>query len=320
MADSACAASMLSGARTRTAIALALASCAALVGCGGATSGNGVASEPAAQIVAAAKQAALGAASVHVAGSIVSEGKPISLNMEFVADKGGQGRVALDGLSFRLVDVDRAVYVSGSDAFYTRFAGAVAARVLRGRWLNAAHIDSTDARGRRAISARRRAEALPADLDALRRFADDARRLRPNHHRCRRQRQGRRNVHVPRHWQRAEVQRLPRSLRRRQGPKGRRRRGVEASLAAGHGRRRAEIQGHPARTAFHRAAAALQRSDAGQGTGSRRRRPPVHVRIDPLHDPGARVRQERRRQIHTHRAGHGGHRPVARKLPESCSM
>jgi len=135
MADSACAAWMLSSARTRTAIALALASCAALVGCGGATSGNGVASKTPAQIVAAAKQAAAGAASVHIAGSIVSEGKPISLNMELVADKGGQGRVALDGLSFRLVDVDRTVYVSGSDAFYTRFAGASAARVLRGRWL-----------------------------------------------------------------------------------------------------------------------------------------------------------------------------------------
>jgi len=113
-------------------------SAALLAGCGGAPSGNGVAARTPAQIVAAAKAAAMGAASVHVAGSIVSEGKPISLNMELVAEKGGKGRVALDGLSFRLVDVDHAVYVSGSTAFYARFAGATAARVLRGKWLKGA--------------------------------------------------------------------------------------------------------------------------------------------------------------------------------------
>lgn len=109
---------------------------ATLVGCGGSSpSGNGVASKTPARIVALAKSAALGAASVHVAGSIVSEGKPISLDMDLVAQTGGRGRITLDGLSLRLVDVDRAVYVKGNAAFYRRFAGASAARVLQGRWL-----------------------------------------------------------------------------------------------------------------------------------------------------------------------------------------
>ncbi|MGO9320323.1 MAG: hypothetical protein ACLQBY_05925 [Solirubrobacteraceae bacterium] len=116
----------------------AFVSAALLAGCGGAPSGNGVASKTPAQIVAAAKAAAVSAASVHVAGSIVSEGKPISLNMELVAEKGGKGRVALDGLSFRLIDVDDAVYINGSTAFYTRFAGVTAARVMRGKWLKGA--------------------------------------------------------------------------------------------------------------------------------------------------------------------------------------
>jgi hypothetical protein len=117
-------------------VALAALAAATLAGCGGsAPAGNGVASKTPARIVALAKSAATRAASVRVAGSIVSEGKPISLDMELLAQQGGKGRIALDGLSFRLVEVDRAVYVKGSAAFYDRFAGPTAARVLRGRWL-----------------------------------------------------------------------------------------------------------------------------------------------------------------------------------------
>ncbi len=47
--------------------------------------------------------------------------------------------------------------------------------------------------------------------------------------------------------------------------------------------------------AFHRAAAAFQRSDAGEGAGTGRRGPPVHLRVDSFHHPGARVRPQRRR-------------------------
>jgi hypothetical protein len=123
----------------RAAVPIALASAALLAGCaGGASSEHGIAAKTPAQIVALANAAAAGGASVHVAGSILSEGKPISLNMELVAGQGGQGRVSLDGISFRLVGVDDAVYVSGDTAFYTRFAGAAAARVMRGKWLKGA--------------------------------------------------------------------------------------------------------------------------------------------------------------------------------------
>jgi hypothetical protein len=120
-------------------IALVLACAVLLCGCaGGGASGNGLAADPPARIVAAAEAAAAAAASVHVSGSIVSESKPISINMELVARQGGQGRVALEGIGFRLVGVDRAVYVSGDAAFYARFAGALAARVMRGKWLKGA--------------------------------------------------------------------------------------------------------------------------------------------------------------------------------------
>jgi hypothetical protein len=109
---------------------------AALAGCGESpSSSNGVASRTPAQIAVLATEAAAGAATVHVAGSIVSEGRPISLNMELVAGKGGQGRITLAGLDLRLVRIAQALYIKGGTALYSRFAGPVAARALRGKWL-----------------------------------------------------------------------------------------------------------------------------------------------------------------------------------------
>src|SRR6478752_4208998 len=74
---------------------------ALLVGACGSSkpSGNGVAAKTPEEIVAAAKAAAAGAASVHVAGSIVNEGKPISLDLELLAGKGGKGQLSINGLS-----------------------------------------------------------------------------------------------------------------------------------------------------------------------------------------------------------------------------
>jgi hypothetical protein len=110
-----------------------------LAGCGSSSStGNGLASKTPTQIVAAAKAAALGAATAHVKGSIVSGGKPISLDMELVAGKGGKGRIALEGVSVELIGVDKAVFVKGSSAFYRRVAGGEAARKLEGKWLKTA--------------------------------------------------------------------------------------------------------------------------------------------------------------------------------------
>jgi hypothetical protein len=109
-----------------------------LGGCGASSasrSPNGVAAKTPAEILSAAKGAAATAASVHVAGSIVSEGKPISLDMELVGRNEGKGSVTLEGLGIRLIDVDGAVFVKGSRAFYARFAGAKAATLLQGKWI-----------------------------------------------------------------------------------------------------------------------------------------------------------------------------------------
>jgi hypothetical protein len=55
--------------------------------------------------------------------------------MELVGRNEGKGSVTLEGLEIRLIDVDRAVFVKGSKAFYTRFAGPKAAKLLQGKWI-----------------------------------------------------------------------------------------------------------------------------------------------------------------------------------------
>jgi hypothetical protein len=109
----------------------------ALAGCGSSSSGNGIASNTPAEIIARAKAAADSASSVYVSGTLVSKGVPVSLEMELLAGKGGRGRVAQNGLSFELVQVGGIVYIDGSAAFYRHIGGSAAAQILRGRWLKA---------------------------------------------------------------------------------------------------------------------------------------------------------------------------------------
>jgi hypothetical protein len=120
------------------AFALLLTLLALLSGCGSSSpSGNGLSAKSPAEIIAAAKAAVAGAATAHVSGSVVDAGKPISLDMELVAGKGGKGRLTLEGLSIDLVQLKGAVYLNGSSAFYTKVAGAAAAQLLQGKWLKA---------------------------------------------------------------------------------------------------------------------------------------------------------------------------------------
>jgi hypothetical protein len=111
---------------------------ATLAACGSSSSsGSTIASKTPEQIVAAAKSAADTAATVHVAGSVVSEGKPLTVDMQLLAGKGGRGRITLEGLSIDLIRVAGAVYINGSQAFYRRVAGPAAAQLLQGKWLKA---------------------------------------------------------------------------------------------------------------------------------------------------------------------------------------
>jgi hypothetical protein len=116
-------------------LSLVLAS-VALAGCGGSSS-NGVASKSPTEIVSAAKAAADGASAVHVSGSTVTAGTPLTFDLSLVAGKGGRGRIAENGLSFELIELEETVYIKGSSSFYKHFAGAAAAQLLQGKWLKA---------------------------------------------------------------------------------------------------------------------------------------------------------------------------------------
>jgi hypothetical protein len=108
----------------------------ALGACGSSSSSNGIASKPADQIVAASKAAGDAAHSAHVSGSVVSNGSPITLDLD-IGEAGGSGHLALGGLGFELIQTGRSVYIKGSAAFYRRIGGAAAAQLLQGRWLKA---------------------------------------------------------------------------------------------------------------------------------------------------------------------------------------
>jgi hypothetical protein len=121
-----------------------LAVLAVLAGCGGSSSssGNGVADKSPTEIVAATKAAADSANSVHVSGSLVSGGTPITLDMDLIAGKGGRGQLSENGLSFELIAIGGTVYIKGSSAFYKHIGGKAAAQLLEGKWLKAAATSS----------------------------------------------------------------------------------------------------------------------------------------------------------------------------------
>jgi hypothetical protein len=118
---------------------LALVLTVALVaGCGGSSKTaqpNDEASKPADQVFADAKSAATNASSVHVAGSTIWRGTPVTLDVSAVRGKGAKGSASVSGLPFDLVEIGDTAYIKGSDAFYKHFAGAAIAQLIHGKWL-----------------------------------------------------------------------------------------------------------------------------------------------------------------------------------------
>ena len=107
-----------------------------VAGCGGSGSkSNGEAKKTGSQVLADALAAATGASGVHVSGSIVSGGEPLTLDLDLDKGTGGSGTMSEQGLSFQLIRVGGKAYIKGSDAFYKKFAGASVAQLLHGKWL-----------------------------------------------------------------------------------------------------------------------------------------------------------------------------------------
>jgi hypothetical protein len=110
--------------------------------CGGSSgssgsSDNGVASKSPDAILSDAKAAINGVKSVHVSGSVVSAGSPITLDLDLLSGQGGKGQMSESGLSFQLIEVGKSVYINASPAFWQHFAGSAAAQLFQGKWLKA---------------------------------------------------------------------------------------------------------------------------------------------------------------------------------------
>lgn len=107
----------------------AIAATAATVLAGGLVSGclgfggdpdagtNGVGRLPPATITAKAAAAAQAATAVHLAGSVISNGRTYRLDMRLRAN-GGVGEVTSQGSTFQLLRVDSALYLKANADFY----------------------------------------------------------------------------------------------------------------------------------------------------------------------------------------------------------
>jgi len=117
-------------------LAILVAAAALLTGCGGSgAKSNGEAQKSAVQVAKDTVAAATAASAVHVAGSIVSSGTPLTLDITIVKGAGGSGTMSEQGLTFQLVRVNGKAYIKGSDAFYKKFAGPSVAALLHDKWL-----------------------------------------------------------------------------------------------------------------------------------------------------------------------------------------
>ncbi|AXI79311.1 hypothetical protein [Peterkaempfera bronchialis] len=106
---------------------------------------NGVGRQAPAAIAAKARQAALGASSVHLSGSVVSSGARYRLDMRLKAD-GGTGKVVSGQRTFELLRVGSKLYVKGDAAFYAEASSASASAAsvsttLEGKYVR---VHSTD--------------------------------------------------------------------------------------------------------------------------------------------------------------------------------
>lgn len=118
------------------ALAVLVVSGAMLAGCGGSgAKSNGEASKPPLQVVKDAVAAASTATGVHVSGTIVTGKEHLTIDFRIVQGTGGVGTITTQGLSFQFVRIGDKAYIKGSDAFYKQFAGAAAATLLHGKWL-----------------------------------------------------------------------------------------------------------------------------------------------------------------------------------------
>lgn len=98
---------------------------------------NGVADLSADEVLAAARDAALGATAVHVSG----EGEGLGLDLTLVRGEGAEGSIDQGGTQLELVAVGGNAYLKGTDDFWRETVGEDAVDLLGGKWLR---VDGND--------------------------------------------------------------------------------------------------------------------------------------------------------------------------------
>jgi hypothetical protein len=104
-------------------------------GSGGAAA-NGIAAQSPQQILAATMAASNAAKSVHLAGSTVTGGQRIQLDLNLGAGQ-GSGSFSQAGLTVQLITLQNVIYLKAGGAFWQKFAGSAAAQLLADKWLKA---------------------------------------------------------------------------------------------------------------------------------------------------------------------------------------
>ncbi len=117
------------------AVACGLALCIAPAGASTRAAGNGEAQKSASKILADAKAATASSKTVRVAGTVVDDGKEISLDLVSAQGSGG-GTVTRDGTTINVVIIPPNVYLKADAASWTKLAGSAAAdQLLADKWL-----------------------------------------------------------------------------------------------------------------------------------------------------------------------------------------
>lgn len=138
----------------RLVIPLALA-VGLVAGCGGKpTTPAPVATTPSeafpgkstAQIIEMAKSALAAAPSVHLKGTFIAEGKPMTIDLQYTSGAEGVGTVSTEGESFQIKKIGNDVYFKGDDAFMKSIIGddAAVAKLLKGKWIKSSGSDAAE--------------------------------------------------------------------------------------------------------------------------------------------------------------------------------
>ncbi len=123
------------------ALLIAVSLTGVLAGCDG-SSGNGIASKSAAEILAASRTAAEHASSVHVLSNDSQGRLSLTTNLE-LAQNGGRATLSFLDLGYEVIHIGDTLYFKGSRALYARLFGAGDSHVPQGTWLKAGANTST---------------------------------------------------------------------------------------------------------------------------------------------------------------------------------